>query len=58
MNLYNVLKNLTETLLDNQELWRSIPDNRNLMESFASQRIKNIHGIPAREVFDYDNLSF
>ena len=54
MNLYNVMKNLTEKLLDKEELWKQIPDNLNLMKSFASQRIKDIHSIPARETFDYD----
>jgi hypothetical protein len=54
MNLYNVMENLTEKLLDNEELWKQIPDNLNLMKSFASQRVKDIYVIPAREPIDYD----
>ena len=44
LNLYNVVDNLTEKLLDDEELWKQIPDNRDLMESYASQRVKDIYG--------------
>ena len=54
MNLYNVIQYLTENLLDDEELWKQIPDNSYFMKSYASQRIKDIHGIPAREPIDYD----
>jgi hypothetical protein len=58
INLYGLLEHVTESLLDNEELWKRIPDNKSLMNSFASQRIKDMHGIPVREQYNYDDEDF